>query len=249
MGRLSKTLAVLLDVDVLRPKKSDRFLRHLQRYFAHYRCDLLIDCGANAGQFASECRVAGYQGEILSLEPLSAPFARLAAATERDPRWTALQVAVGSKDGTLALNFTEGSEEVASALEAEPTMIERFRGLAFEKRESVPLRRLDHLLDEREVPPTHRLFVKSDTQGFDLEVLAGLGTRLASTDGLALEMSVRSLYKGAPSHWQMLEFAHANGFEPYGFTTQARDSEGGMIEYDALFRRLTPGMRSGEKVG
>ena len=171
MSRLSETLAILLGVDVLNPKHSDRLVRHLQRYFVHFPCDLVIDCGANRGQFARECRLAGYRGAMRSLEPLAAPFAELSAHAARDAGWTALQLAVGAENGELTLNFRPGREELASALNAEPGMVDRFGGLAFSATETVPLRRLDGLLVEWKVPTTAKLFVKSDTQGFDLQVL------------------------------------------------------------------------------
>ena len=240
MSRLSEILAIWLGVDVLNPKHSDRLVRHLQRNFAQFPCDLVIDCGANRGQFARECRLAGYKGAIRSLEPLPVPFAELSANAARDPRWTAVQLAVGAANGELTLNFRPGREELASALSANPGMVERFHGLAFSATETVPLRRLDGLLADWDVPTTAKLFVKSDTQGFDLQVLHGLGERIAQVEGLALEMSVRPLYENMPSHWDMLDFVRANGFEPYGFATVSRDATGGMIEYDALFRRSHP---------
>ena len=86
MSRLSEQLAIWLGVDVLNKKHSDRQVRHLQRNFAHFPCDLVIDCGANRGQFARECRLAGYRGAIRSLEPLPAPFTELSAKASCDRR-------------------------------------------------------------------------------------------------------------------------------------------------------------------
>jgi FkbM family methyltransferase len=237
VSRFSEALGVLLGIDVLNPKHSDRFIRHLQRYFANYPCDLLIDCGANTGQFALMARMAGFCGEILSIEPLADPFAKLAVEAALDPRWKALQLAVGAQEGELDLSFKPGSEVLASALPPQATMLARFSGLEFRCTQKAPLRRLDKLLAERGISSSQRVFLKSDTQGLDLDVLKGLGTRLSQVQALALEMSVCALYERMPSHWELLDFARVNGFEPYGFATVTRDSRGGMIEYDALFRR------------
>jgi FkbM family methyltransferase len=210
-------------------------------FYSPRTSDPFVDCGANAGQFAMKCRQAGYKGRILSLEPLTAPFARLSSAAARDPLWSIAQLAVGEENGTLELNLTPGQEELGSALDANPAMVDRFRGLSFVRHERARLCRLDGLLAERAEPLEARLFVKSDTQGYDLRVLRGLGARFEQVDGLLLEMSIRPLYTGMPSHWEMLEFVRRAEFEPFGFASGTRDTQGGMIEYDALFRRRQPG--------
>ena len=54
------------------------------RLLASERIDLLLDVGANEGQYALRMRRAGFQGRIVSFEPLSDAFAALerrAAAT------------------------------------------------------------------------------------------------------------------------------------------------------------------------
>ena len=58
-----------LDLHRLNPSSNPAFqlLKSLNRFEA----DLVLDVGANIGQFASELRSVGYKGNIVSFEPLS----------------------------------------------------------------------------------------------------------------------------------------------------------------------------------
>jgi len=68
--------------------------------FLHCRAiDLVLDVGANEGQFAMALRDAGYAGEIVSFEPISFVFAKLAANAVRGHHWTARRQALGDRVG------------------------------------------------------------------------------------------------------------------------------------------------------
>ena len=68
--------------------------------------DLIIDVGANAGQFGSHIRQF-YNGEILSLEPVSSAFKKLVQTASLDPRWHVQKVALGSRDSTATINISD----------------------------------------------------------------------------------------------------------------------------------------------
>ena len=53
----------------------------------HRATDLMLDVGANTGQYATALREAGYAGHIVSFEPLSAAHAACARAASRDQNW------------------------------------------------------------------------------------------------------------------------------------------------------------------
>ena len=58
-----------LDLHRLKLASSSNY--QLLKALNRFEVDLVLDVGANVGQFASELRNVGFQGEIISFEPVS----------------------------------------------------------------------------------------------------------------------------------------------------------------------------------
>jgi FkbM family methyltransferase len=177
--------------------------------------DLVLDVGANAGQFGAKLRQRGYQGRIVSFEPLSQPHRQLAELAARDGRWeVAERSAVGERDGEIVIHVSANSYS-SSALD----MLESHLRAAPESRyvgeERVPLRRLDAL-----AAPYLRAddvtLLKIDTQGFEDRVLAGASGILPRIAAVQLELSLVPLYAGQKLLPEMLEALRRWGFAPWG---------------------------------
>ena len=82
------------------------------------------------------------------------------------------------------------------------------------------------------------LFLKSDTQGYEAEVLDGIGDAWAQITGLQLELSIQPIYDGQPDHLPLLARLAEKGFRPHliipGYWSR---HYGRMLEYDAVFFR------------
>src|SRR6476659_2537452 len=80
----------LLDIDIARAS----FRRNVNDYIANRNIDLVLDVGANVGQFATSLREKGYAGQIESFEPVSSVFQALADTARNDPRWNVHNMAL-----------------------------------------------------------------------------------------------------------------------------------------------------------
>ena len=81
----------------------------LRRWADSEGIDLILDVGANTGQFATRLRQAGYRGRIESFEPVPETVAVLRKAARDDPRWRVHELALGEEDGTAVINVTPGT--------------------------------------------------------------------------------------------------------------------------------------------
>src|SRR5579864_5352985 len=82
---------------------------NLVDFLRYQAIDLVLDVGANEGQFALNLREAGYTGEIVSFEPILSVFQKLATTAARDRRWTAQRLALGDDCGTAVIAVTAHS--------------------------------------------------------------------------------------------------------------------------------------------
>ncbi|HLO51349.1 MAG TPA: FkbM family methyltransferase, partial [Kamptonema sp.] len=66
---------------------------------SNYDINLILDVGANIGQYAMRKRSLSYTGKIVSFEPISSVFAELTKNAASDPRWQTVNTGLGNYDG------------------------------------------------------------------------------------------------------------------------------------------------------
>lgn len=211
----------------------------IRSVFERFDIDLVIDVGASKGRFARRLRPF-YPGQILSFEPVASSFNALATASSSDPNWQVHKFALGSEESIQTL-YVSGQTSFSSLLKANEYCAQRFGGeVSDTKEETVAVRRLENLLDEL-VPgiEDRRIFIKIDTQGYDIEVFKGLGNKLEQVVALMSEVSLIPIYAGMP-HWtENISAYEKAGFGVVGMFPVTRDS-GRVIEYDCLLTRIEP---------
>ena len=76
----------------------------------NFNIDLIMDVGANVGQFALALRSVGYTGNIVSFEPLTSAYAELCKVASQDKKWQVYKrCAVGHFDGEIQINIAGNS--------------------------------------------------------------------------------------------------------------------------------------------
>lgn len=239
LRRSVKRMAHVLGYEIARlPPVGETLHAQLAGLLPRMGIDLVLDVGAHWGEFGGRLRDAGYRGRIVSFEPAADAFNRLALRTEADEVWTPIRVALGRAPGTMTINVPEGSD-FASFLTPNAMSLERFPQSRVIAREEVEVARLDDVYPElvARLPRRPRVFLKMDTQGWDLEVLAGAAVCVSDVVMLQSEVSARPIYEGMPDYLAALAEMRQLGFDVTGLYPVSRDAEFRVIEFDALLIR------------
>jgi FkbM family methyltransferase len=203
--------------------------------FAHYGIDLVIDVGANGGQYGRFLRNIGYRGRILSLEPLSTAFGRLREAASGDDLWEVRRTAVGDRIGVATLNVAANSES-SSFLPMLPEHLAAYPNSRYQATEEVLMTTLKEVIAP--LARDDRIFVKVDTQGYERTVIEGAGAALDRVRGVQLEMSIVPLYTGETLLPELVKFMDAKGLTLMSVEPGAGNgTTGQLLQIDGLFFR------------
>lgn len=175
------------------------------------RIDLVLDVGANEGNYGLELRKCGYANRIISFEPLSRPYLSLTHRIQGDSLWECENRAIGKYDGEVEMNIS-GRETSSSILQISRDHILADPSTTTVAKETVKISRLDSLL-EKSILPARRIYLKADVQGYELQVMQGAMDLLKLTHAVELELSLTPMYEGAPDMAQVIEYMKGIGFK------------------------------------
>ena len=212
-------------------------LARLMAALRHFNIDLVIDIGANEGQFANEVRAGGYSGRIVSFEPLSSAHSRLLQVSSGDTAWHVHpRCALGDRLGEIEL-YISGNSVSSSILPMLKSHSSAAPESAYLGHESAPLITLDSV-----APPylegAQGPFLKIDTQGYEWHVLDGARASLPKVRGIQMELSLVPLYEGQRLWRECIERLEAEGFLLWALQPVfVEPATGRTLQLDGIFYR------------
>ncbi|MGP8252849.1 MAG: FkbM family methyltransferase [Terracidiphilus sp.] len=210
-----------------------RRVRDLFDFIEDREIDVVIDVGANVGQFGRSLRESGYRGRIISFEPIGSAFQVLAKEAQKDGNWDANQCGLGAAMGTARLNVSELSV-FSSILDSTSVASLHDKRMAVDRIEEVSIRTLDEIAAGIQ----GKILLKVDTQGYERQVIEGGRQTLPRLAGILLELPVIHTYEGVWQFHEAVKFMDDAGFvpaqiTPVGYHTVDKVSA---VEFDCLFR-------------
>lgn len=226
-----------LGLDLIRLSPSTNPAFQLFKGLSHFGVTVVLDVGANTGQFGTSLRGVGYAGRIVSFEPLSEAHAALVASARSDSRWKVHpRCAIGTEAGEITINIA-GNSVSSSVLPMLASHSEAAAGSAYVGAERVPLLPLDDAAADY-LTTADRSFVKIDTQGYEWQVLDGAEQTLAGAAGVLCELSLVPLYEGQKLWRDVIARLEAMGFTLWAIQKGFTDPrDGRTLQLDAIFFR------------
>lgn len=207
-----------------------------EQLLAQFDVKVVLDVGANKGQFARHLLRHGYCRRIVSFEPLSSAYGRLKVNAWNIKRWDTVNLALGSYDGTTEINVA-GNSQSSSFLNMLPAHVAAAPESAYVATEPVSVRKLDSIIDEH-VAPDESCFLKLDVQGFEKQVLMGASNSLDRITGIQLETSLVPLYQGETLFLEMLQLMADRGYNLVSLSDGFCDPvTQRLLQLDAIFYR------------
>lgn len=198
---------------------------------------LLLDVGANTGQYAMRSRALGYQGRIVSFEPIASVYQQLSEAAKPQPQWETRPIGLGSRSEQLPIQVSDYSV-YSSLLPPTSFLHQQYEGSQASKTELITIEPLDALFSQF-YQPGDRVLLKLDVQGYEAAVLAGATQSLAQIDWLQLELSFVEHYVGEMLFPDMLAHLQQLGYTLIYLQPLSHNlSQGKVLQADGIFARL-----------
>jgi FkbM family methyltransferase len=217
-------------------KFPDADLRRRITLLNNFKISKILDVGANSGQYSKLMKELGFKGEIISFEPLSDTFKKLREESEKYNNWTAVNIALGEMDGVIQINVSKNSYS-SSILKMLPLHFESAPASIIIRKEMVKISKLDTIFNNF-CKDDDKVFLKIDTQGYEIKVLEGAREAINKITGVHLEMSLIPLYEGEALFSNMLFYMKDLGFDlcslENGFYNK---TTGQLLQVDGIFFR------------
>ena len=237
LKQFANSLLAYRGLEIVPQRLENDPLRQLMLALRHHRIRLVIDVGANAGQYGQELFRAGYEGEIHSIEPQPDAHAQLRNCARSWKRWTVLDaVAAGDREGWVEM-MVAGNSVSSSLLPMLDRHVQAAPSSAPVGRVTVRQTTLDSLYAER-LDAALPTLLKIDVQGYELQVLAGATRCLAKVQLVQLELSLQPLYANQGLWLELIEAMEQRGYQPWAVHPAFCDPRTGQVlQVDGLFAR------------
>ena len=193
---------------------------------------MILDIGANRGQFALAARQWSPNARVVSFEPLLGPARIFRAVFGEDPKVRLHEVAIGPEQSECEIHVS-AADDSSSLLPISSLQTSLFPGTREVATAKVRVAPLMAFIGPEDVAAPAML--KLDVQGYELEALRGCESLLDRFAYVYVECSFIELYQGQALADEVIAYLRGRGFWLCGVYNLAYDRQGRAIQGDFLF--------------
>jgi FkbM family methyltransferase len=222
--------------------------RRLSRAFFRYRVlagtehrgilspdlSVVIDIGANRGQFSLAVREWASAARVISFEPLPGPASIFDSVFSGDKQITLNKAAIGPTSARMTMHVSK-RDDSSSLLPISSIQSSIFPGTEEVATIDVPVGPLQEFVHKDDLKG--ECMIKLDVQGFEYEALLGCLSMLALFKWVYCECSFVELYAGQKLAPDVIALLADHGLSLASIHNTSYDDSGHCIQADLLFRR------------
>jgi len=230
-----KKILSKFDLKVIIMSKNQSNLDTLNCLIGKFDIDLILDIGANEGQFVREIRNLNYKKKIISFEPVEDVHKNLINNSKKDNEWEIYEkCCLGEIDGFTEINVSSYSQSSSILnftplhLNAKPTAVKK-------KKEKVKMCKLDTIIKNIDIE-NKKILLKIDTQGYEAQIIDGAKNFLNNVDIIICELSLYEVYEEQKLFKDIIDKLAEYNFKiaslQNGFTDKKSNH---LLQIDAIF--------------
>lgn len=203
--------------------------RCIRRVDARQEIRVVLDVGANTGEWAATVAKCLPSAQVHCFEPQPACQQALLSLSKQNPRIQVHTMALGTQNGRLAMNANRFSPS-SSLLRMTQRHVDLWPATADTDEIEVLVRCLDNETSSLGTG----MFLKIDVQGYELQVLQGAIDTLARTTLIVAEVLFESLYENQTGVAALIAYLDTQGFRLAEVLHQHRPNGDEFIAYADL---------------
>ena len=199
-------------------------------------CDCLIDVGSNVGDFLNDYNQ--FFSDSYAFEPNNDLVPELKKRFINNIDIHIFNYGVGEFNTSTDLFITGDKGKTLSSIKNQKKIIQKIlRNTEIIKKENIKIINFKDFKIKNKLE-NKSFFLKTDTQGNDLEVLLGLKDFIKKVKFIKIEMPVINIYDINYKFSDLNDFMKSNNFVPLHFQHITRNVNGELIEYDVIFEKI-----------
>lgn len=216
----------------VQPSPNYRLSKSRMRIIKESEISLVLDIGANRGQWALNLLSSDYAGRIISFEPTE-EFIELQRAASNYSNWDCHPLAISNSSGMQIMHQASNGNLSSSLLAPNQITLMGF-DINFHEGKEVETITLDEFFSN---DLSEKTYLKVDVQGAEMLVLEGASKVLDSIKAVEFESAIIKLYKNEHNHYELTQLLIGRGFKPRQLVVTHWNRDMDTVSLDAVFVR------------